>query len=79
MFQEQKLRHLKITLSDAIYQSLLQESQNRTQDVSVIVQAALEQYAQQVDLTKTRTWELCGAFTIAEPETKYIVDSDNSA
>lgn len=78
MSQEQKLRHLKITLPDAIYQWLLQESQNRTQDVSIIVQAALEQYAQRVDLTKTSTWELCGAFTIAEPETEYIVDSDNS-
>lgn len=78
MAQAQKLRQLEITLSDTIYQWLLQESQNRTQNVSVIVQAALEQYAQQVDLTKTHTWELCGAFTIAEPETEYIVDSDDS-
>jgi hypothetical protein len=44
---------LEITLPDAIYQWLLQESQNRTQDVSIIVQAALEQYAQRVGLTIT--------------------------
>jgi len=27
------------------------------------------------DLTQTRTWQLCGAFSIAEPEPEYLVDS----
>jgi len=27
----------------------------------------MSSYAQQFDLTQTRTWQLCGAFAIAEP------------
>ena len=40
-----------------------------------MVQFTLEQYAQPFDLTRTRTWQLCGTFTIAEPEPEYIVGS----
>ncbi len=38
----------------------------------------LKEYAQQFDLSKTRTWELCGAFTVAEPEAEYVVGSDET-
>ena len=43
-----------------------------------MVQFTLEQYAQPFDLTRTRTWQLCGTFTIAEPEPEYVVGSDET-
>jgi metal-responsive CopG/Arc/MetJ family transcriptional regulator len=73
---QQLSQHLEITLPDALYQWLLNEAKRNAQDVSTVVQAALEQYAQPYDLTKTRTWELCGAFTVVEPEAAYIVNSN---
>jgi len=30
------------------------------------------------DLTQTRTWQLCGAFSVAEPEPEYIVGYDET-
>jgi hypothetical protein len=78
MSMQQVSRQLEITIPDTLYQWLLGEAQRRTQDVSTVVQTALEQYAQQFDLTQTRTWKLCGAFTIAEPEPEYIVGSDET-
>jgi len=69
-------RQLEITVSEPPYQWLFHEAQRRAQRVSTVVQAALEQYAQQFDLTQTRTWELCGTLAVAEPEPEYIVGSD---
>jgi hypothetical protein len=43
-----------------------------------VIQAVLEQHAQPFDLTKTRTWELCGAFTVAEPEPEYLVSDKDT-
>jgi metal-responsive CopG/Arc/MetJ family transcriptional regulator len=74
----QPMSRLEITLPNQLYQWLSHEAQRRAQDVSTVVQTALEQYAQQFDLTQTRTWQLCGAFTIAEPEPEYIVGSDET-
>jgi len=31
-----------------------------------------------IDLTQTRTWQLCGAFTVAEPELEYLIGSDET-
>jgi metal-responsive CopG/Arc/MetJ family transcriptional regulator len=78
MSTKQMSRQLEITLSETLYQWLSREARRRTEDVSTVVQTALEQYAQQFDLTQTRTWELCGAFTVAEPEPQYIVGSDEA-
>ncbi len=75
---QQKSRQLKITVPDTLYQWLLQEAQRRAQDVSTVVQVALEQYVEQFDLTQTQTWRLCGTFTIAEPEAEYIIGSDDT-
>jgi hypothetical protein len=74
----QKMRQLEITIPDTLYQWLLYEAQRRAQDISVVVQTVLEQHVQQFDLTQTKTWELCGTFTIAEPETKYVIDTDET-
>jgi len=71
-------RRIEITIPDALYQWLSQEAQRRAQDISTVVQEALEHYAQHFDLTETRTWELCGAFFVAEPEPKYIVGTDET-
>jgi hypothetical protein len=38
----------------------------------------LEEYAQRFDITQTRTWQLCGAFTVAEPDPEYVVGSDET-
>ncbi len=76
MSTQQMSRRLEITISDTLYQWLSREAQRRAQDVSTVAQTALEYYAQQFDLTQTRTWQLCGAFSIAEPEPEYLVGSD---
>ncbi len=73
---QQASRQLEITISETLYQWLSREAQRRDQNVSSVVQAVLEQHAQPFDLTKTRTWELCGAFTVAEPE--HLVDPDET-
>ena len=71
-------RQLEITLPNPLYQWLFREARRRAQDMSTVVQTALEQYAQQFDLTQTHTWQLCGAFTVAEPEPEYIVGADET-
>jgi metal-responsive CopG/Arc/MetJ family transcriptional regulator len=74
MPEQQASRQLEITISETLYQWLFREAQRRAQDVSNVVQAALEEYVQQFDLTHTRTWELCGTLAVAEPDPEYIVD-----
>ena len=75
---QQKSKQLKITLPDTLYQWLQQEAQRRAQDVSTVIQTALEQYVEEFDLTQTETWKLRGSFTIAEPAPEYIVGSDDA-
>jgi metal-responsive CopG/Arc/MetJ family transcriptional regulator len=69
---------IEITLPHLLYQRLLREAQYRAQDVSTVVRTALEEYAQRFDITQTRTWQLCGAFTVAEPDPEYVVGSDET-
>jgi len=78
MATQKASRQIEITVSEALYQRLSREAQRRSQDVSTVIQAALEQHSREFDLTQTRTWELCGAFTVAEPEPKYLVGSDEA-
>lgn len=78
MSTQQMSRQIEITISDTLYQWLSREAQRRAQDISAVAQVALEYYAQRFDLTRTRTWQLCGAFTIPEPETEYIVGFDET-
>ncbi len=79
MAMQQTPRQIEITISEPLYQWLSREAQHRAQDISALIRTALEQYAQQFDLTQTRTWQLCGAFTIAEPKEKYVVDSETES
>ncbi len=78
MSVQQKSIQFEITIPATLYQWLLNEAQSRAEDVSSVVQTALEQYVQQFDLTQTETWQLRGAFTIAEPESEYTVGSDET-
>jgi hypothetical protein len=56
---------------------LISQLQQQNSSVQEIVIKALENYvkSQSSDITKTRTWELCGSFEIAEPN-KYIIGQD---
>jgi len=78
MSVQQASRQLEITISETLYQWLSREAERRAQNVSHVVQTMLERYAQQFDLTRTRTWELCGAFTVTEPEPEHFVDLDET-
>lgn len=78
MAMQQTPRQIKITIPDTLYQWLSREAQRRAQDIPAVVQAVLEHYVHHFDLTQTQTWQLCGAFTIAEPEPAYLVGSDET-
>ena len=58
---------------------LISRLQEQKSSVQEIVIKALENYIQTKlpDITKTRTWELCGSLEIAQPEPKYIIGQDN--
>lgn len=71
-------RQIQITIPDALYQWLSSEARRREQDIPTIVQAALEDYARQFDLTQTRTWQMCGSLSVSEPESQYVVGADGT-
>jgi hypothetical protein len=75
MSQTQTLRKFEVMLPDVVYEWFLRESQLRTQDISSLIRTVLEQYVQQYDLTQTRTWQLCGAFTVAKVDLIYLIDA----
>ena len=62
---------VQLELSEPLYRWFSQAAQQRAQDIAEVIQVALEYYVQHFDITQTRTWELCGAFTVAEPEAAY--------
>lgn len=72
----QSLRQIQITISDPLYHWFSHEANRRSQKVSDVVRIALEDYARQYDLAQTRTWKLCGVYSVTEPEAAYIVGSD---
>jgi len=75
MSMPQVSRQIEITIPEPLYQWLSREAQHRALDIPTVIQTVLEQHARPFDLTQTRTWQLCGAFSIAEPEPEYLVDS----
>lgn len=58
---------------------LISRLQEQKSSVQEIVIKALENYLQTelLDITKTRTWELCGSLEIDQPEPKYMIGQDN--
>ncbi len=67
-------------LSIEIPDELMSQLENSGYPVQEIVLKALERYIQAedtaIDITKTKTWELCGAFEVAEPASKYVTGED---
>jgi hypothetical protein len=67
---------LTIEISDELMARL--ESMGRS--LQDIVMQALERYIQAEDsavaITQTRTWQLCGALEVSEPEPEYICGRD---
>jgi hypothetical protein len=72
---------LQVHLPDSLYQWLWREAQRRRATIPELARLALEHYAQEqdkvFDITQTRTWQLCGALDVAEPDLEYIVGQDN--
>jgi hypothetical protein len=58
---------------------LISRLQEQKSSVQEIVIKALENYVQAElpDITKTRTWELCGSLEIVQPEPKSLIGQDN--
>ncbi len=68
-----KSTEIKVKVSDALYGRLIEEAQRHNVDVSTVVERLLSQQLQPFDLTQTETWQLCGAFTVTQPDPAYVV------
>ncbi|MFB2937581.1 hypothetical protein ACE1B6_20220 [Aerosakkonemataceae cyanobacterium BLCC-F154] len=68
----------KVTIE--IPEQLISQLEGTGYPLQDIVLKALERYVESEDstfnITKTRTWELCGTFQVVEPEAEYIVGQD---
>lgn len=71
MNMQSTLQKVQVTLSVPLYDWLSQTAQQRAQAIPEVIETAIEYYRQHFDLLQTQTWKLCGAFTVAEPETPY--------
>lgn len=76
-----KGRHrVHLNLPDSLYRQLSDETQRRGMTLEQLLHQAIEQYMETeetaFDMTRTRTWELCGSLTVAEPEPEYVVGRD---
>ncbi|HEY9866439.1 MAG TPA: hypothetical protein V6D21_19865 [Candidatus Obscuribacterales bacterium] len=68
----------KITLE--IPDQLMNLIRNKSESIESILLKALEDYLakESLDITKTKTWELCGSLEIPNPEPEFIVSEQNS-
>ena len=68
----------KVTIE--IPEQLMSQLEGTGYPLQDIVLKALERYVESEDttfnITKTRTWELCGTFQVVEPEAEYTVGQD---
>ncbi|HEY9701401.1 MAG TPA: hypothetical protein V6C58_03090 [Allocoleopsis sp.] len=68
------------TFTVEIPDDLMSHLQHTGYPIQDLVLKAIERYIKSedidFDMTKTRTWELCGTFTVANPEQNYIVGQD---
>ena len=67
---------VQLTLPGPLYQWLAQTAQQQAQDIAAVIQTALEYYQQHFDIRQTQTWKLCGAFTVAEAEARYLQNNN---
>ena len=68
------MTQITIEIPDKLMSCLEQQSS----PIQDIVIKALENYieTESKDITKTRTWELCGSLEVSEPDPKYIIGKD---
>lgn len=68
----------KITLE--IPDQIMNQIQDKSHSIQSILLKALEDYLakESLDITKTKTWELCGSLEIPNPEPEFIVSNQNS-
>lgn len=67
------------TLTVEIPDSLMSRLELAGQPVQDIVLKALEQYVEaesSFSITRTQTWQLCGALEVSAPEVEYVVGQD---
>lgn len=69
------MTRITIEIPDELMSCLEQQSS----PIQDIVIKALENYieTEPQELTKTRTWQLCGSLEVSEPDPKYIIGQDN--
>ena len=69
------MTRITIEIPDELMFRLKQESS----PVQEIVIKAIENYIETElqEITKTRTWKLCGSLEVSEPDPKYIISKDN--
>jgi hypothetical protein len=71
---------IQLDLPPTLYRWLTGEAARRSVPLAQVVQQALERYTESettvFDITRTRTWELCGTLEVAEPDPEYIVRYD---
>lgn len=67
----------KITLE--IPEQLMNQIREKSESIESILLKALEDYLakESKDITKTKTWQLCGSLEIPNPEPEFIVSQQN--
>ena len=68
------MAQITIKIPDKLMSRLAKQSSS----IQDIVIKALENYieTESQEITKTRTWELCGSLEVSEPDPKYIIGKD---
>lgn len=58
---------------------LMSRLKRQSSPVQEIIIKALESYieTESQELTKTRTWKLCGSLEVSQPDSKYIMGKNN--
>lgn len=70
------MTQISLDIPDELMSSL--NAQN--QSLEDIIINALKNYVETeiIDLTKTKTWKLCGSLEIPNPETEFIIDDQKT-
>ena len=68
----------RVTLE--IPDQLMNKLQNQSESIQSILLKALEEYLakEQLNLLKTKTWELCGSLEIPNPEPEFTIKVQDS-
>lgn len=71
---------IQLNLPPGLYHWLSDEAMRRSVSMEQVVRLALDQLIEaeqkNYDIRHTRTWQLCGALEVSEPDPEYIVGCD---